>query len=73
MCFDMAEAGGVEPHPLLAEPGFQGQSQDHPRCISFHLAGASGLEPEITDSKSAVLPLHYAPTKQLKFLKNKKP
>ena len=39
----------------------------------FHLAGASGLEPEITDSKSAVLPLHYAPTKQLKFLKNKKP
>lgn len=36
MCFNMAEGRGVEPHPLLAEPGFQGQSQDHPRCITFH-------------------------------------
>jgi hypothetical protein len=33
----LAEAGGVEPHPLLAEPGFQGQSQDHPRCINLHV------------------------------------
>ena len=31
----------------------------------FHLAGASGLEPEITESKSVVLPLHYTPTNLL--------
>ena len=26
------------------------------------MAGVSGLEPELTESKSAVLPLHYTPT-----------
>ena len=40
----------------------------------FHLAGPLGIEPKLTESKSAVLPLHNVPTKKLKFLKkNKKP
>jgi hypothetical protein len=72
MCFDMAEAVRFE----LTEPFdslvFKTSAINRTRP-HFHLAGASGLEPEITESKSVVLPLHYAPTKQLKFLKNKKP
>ena len=38
--------------------------------MHFSLAGALGIEPRTTDSKSVVIPLHYAPTTIAKFLKN---
>ena len=38
--------------------------------MCFYMAGAIGIEPILIESKSIVLPLHNAPTKAFKFLKN---
>ena len=35
---------------LLREPGFQGQSQDHPRCIIFHIETHYALTIKLTTS-----------------------
>ena len=38
--------------------------------MCFYMAGTIGIEPILIESKSIVLPLHNAPTKAFKFLKN---
>ena len=37
----MAESRGIEPHPFIREPSFQGSSQDRSRCITFQ-SGSGG-------------------------------
>ena len=69
----MAEDGGVEPHPISENPVFKAGRRTNPAASSsIFLAGTLGIEPKLTESKSAVLPLHKVPTKKLKFLKNNK-
>ena len=70
----MAEDGGVEPHPISENPVFKAGRRTNPAASSsiFFLAGTLGIEPKLTESKSAVLPLHNVPTIKHKFLKNNK-
>ena len=71
MCFDMAEAVRFELTEHFCSLVFKTSAINRTRP-HFHLAGASGLEPEITESKSVVLPLHYAPTKTTQIFKEQK-
>ena len=47
---------GIDPVLLLSQSNVQATTLQTP------LAGILGFEPRLTESKSAVLPLHYIPT-----------
>ena len=54
----MAGLAGIEPTSLGSKPSILSVERKTD-CV----AGPQGFEPQLTESKSVVLPLHYGPTK----------